>query len=330
MSQDSIIELLSVTRNAVKALERTKFSRSPNSWDGTPRDDALDSNGDYHPSLEQQSSDSGVGKTVTCSVQKVEHAKASGEDDSDDSTTASEVLLRSTVIEVEQNRSHGRFESRGLSKDSHNLNRGQVKTVKIAKHKVREILSPSDDISNGTYKTSHLDVQTRNNLLRDSTDNSNQDLNVNNNNNNNKLIDNRDRKQSLVNDKAANGYPGKIIPGILDGDAKENKIPKSSVAKCETVPSEKTSDNGANCSVYTVERHGKTEKSIATREFPINFDVVDGKGTNIRGNLQCQPSVYVVDKHEKTTAVENGMMLNEEEHESTGDDGKDKDFLCQK
>ncbi|KAL8601313.1 hypothetical protein ACOMHN_054607 [Nucella lapillus] len=160
MSQNSLLEVLSVTNNAVKALEKTSSSKSSGSEWGTPRSGVSGTgkdNAENHPPLYSQeahdnsrsSADSGVGKTATQSNQ----AKSIWENlpalhESDDSTTASDVLVRSTLVEPNPTDHTGLNSSASSQgsrcKDLDNFNVADARKVKVSKKQLREIVSPRE------------------------------------------------------------------------------------------------------------------------------------------------------------------------------------------
>jgi hypothetical protein len=151
MSQSSLLELLSVTSNAVKALDKTNSSKSSGSGGGTPRDDRISVTENQppqspHSNHSRSSRDSGVGKTATQSQPTSKQPSRHGaEDDSDHSTTASDVLIRSTVIDQPAQRPAS-LNSSSSSRASrceevNNFNIADAKQVKVSKKHLREIFS---------------------------------------------------------------------------------------------------------------------------------------------------------------------------------------------
>lgn len=140
MSDSSLLELLSVTDKAVKALNKSHSSRSSQSSVASVKSDG------------SHTKDSGI-KTQT------EHVDGNTSDISAVSTTASDVLIKSTVLENEDKHhsssSGGGANGSNESKCSRtsigvdNFNSSGPQKIKISTKKLREIRSPleSDFIS---------------------------------------------------------------------------------------------------------------------------------------------------------------------------------------
>lgn len=146
MSDSSLLELLSVTDKAVKALNKSQSSRSSQGSDVSLT------------SQRSHTKDSGIKSQTENIRSKIEK---DGADLSDVSTTASDVLIRSTIIDEQQKSPSSVGSTNGAklsSSDSkcsrtsigvENFNSSGPQKVKISTKKLREIQSPvgSDIIS---------------------------------------------------------------------------------------------------------------------------------------------------------------------------------------
>ncbi|XP_076442428.1 uncharacterized protein LOC143281225 isoform X2 [Babylonia areolata] len=259
MSQNSILELLSVTSNAVKALDKTNSSKSSGSGGGTPRIRIERENAENHPPVNDQdvqdnsrsSADSGVGKTATQSNQARSIKETSGDlHDSDDSTTASDVLIRSTLVDenpaVQPAVLNSSASSQGSRcKELDNFNVADARKVKVSKKHLREIVSPRDSYDNSRQVVSvfaHTECETN--------------LNVNNNN----------QKSSYKpeNGKVVNGsFPNKAFPNASVKDTSSRSDKNSSKMLAEQ---KKTHSQGVDSVVYTVQRHEHNGKELLSNK----------------------------------------------------------------
>ena len=261
MSQDSILELLSVTNNAVRALDRTSSTKSSGSVSGgaTPRETWRSEDEENQPPLvpgqdlhdhSRSSGDSGVGKTYTQSNKPSDRRSADPAmmHDSDDSTTASDVLIRSTLADNEPNmpsatsRMDSSVTAQGFhSEENHNFNVAENKKTQASKKHVK-MVSPEDSFAgkpvNGTDTYE----------------------NVNNNRPKNQHADTDFKSET---GKIINGYPGKNIPGvsakpILESGSSKNFPGQQKVLK---------QGLDSSISAYTVERHERGRSKMATKQF---------------------------------------------------------------
>lgn len=277
MSQNNIIELLSVTSNAVKALDKTISSKSSGSGRGTPRnEDAGKGPQSARSSHSNRSSgDSGVGtkKTATPSVTVAKSGDNDAAEDSDHITTADEVLIRSTSEDPEHrtpslNSSATSHDSR--SRGVSNFNVADAKKMKVSKH-LREIISPRDlaEFSQGK-KGSEFEEPKQ---VSDAPFNRNvnypcvADLNSNNNNRDIWREDFRDRIGKENRGNVINSFADKVIPGVP-------KKPSNGNLACFPLPKKtkdlflESSDQVPSPAVYTVERHHNYHKQVDTKLFP--------------------------------------------------------------
>ncbi|KAK7488421.1 hypothetical protein BaRGS_00020395 [Batillaria attramentaria] len=279
MSQDSILELLSVTSNAVKALDKTSSSKSSGSGRGTPREEDV-----VAPPLcsrvdqtsRRSSGDSGVGKTASRSVTVKDKAKTDDGEDSDHSTTASDVLIRSTLAGPEDkmislNSSAASHSSRRSDLDNFNI--ADAKKVKVSKKQLREIVSPRDSCDFKQPK----DMSAEANLNRNFNNHGVADLNSNNSNNKQlRRGDTDDRIGKENRGKMINGLTGKVINSGVEkhSTGKGSSYPLANSKHAKDLPSKTT---GSSTAAYTVERHPDYQKRAPTQDFPPEWSQRDGQ-----------------------------------------------------
>ena len=301
MSQNSILELLSVTSNAVKALDKTNSSKSSGSGGGTPRAGGREDDAENQPpagheqdphSNSKSSADSGVGKTVTKSNQAVGRTESPMVmHDSDDSTTASDVLIRSTLVEGDPSHNPATVDTSAASQGSRcreldNFNVAEAKQVKVSKKHLQEIISARD-----SFHGNERPEQNFTDALSHQNPNSMANLNTNNNRAAGK------QREKHENGKVINGFSGNV-PSI---PAKHS----SSDGNSKNFPGQRKKlnqglDNSA--SKYTVERHGGDKKQVSTKEFPPDAELQDGnKPGNMKPSSGSGQFPYKVSRHDGST-----------------------------
>ena len=308
MSQSSILELLSVTSNAVKALDKTSSSKSSGSGGGTPRGEGWNDVENQPPTVSGQdlhinsksSGDSGVGKTETRSNQATGRVESStGVHDSDDSTTASDVLIRSTLVEVDPANKPTSLNTSAASQGSRcreldNFNVADAKKVKVSKKHLKEIVSPRDSFGSSDQPGQNLNavLSNQNQNSRPGASSSQASLNTNNNRSADKL---RGVDHTLENGKIINSYPGNVKPGVpskhFTGNGSSKNVPEQKKKLSQGL------DNSA--SVYTVERHRSDQKQVSTKEFPPGTELQDGSATeDVKPSSRTAQFPYKVSRHD--------------------------------
>ncbi|XP_033735933.1 protein TALPID3-like isoform X2 [Pecten maximus] len=145
MAQSSMLELLALTDAAVKGLDKSTRSSSASSRSSR----ASVGKSQYHDS---RSHDSGICKTNTATDKNEGQVIRHLVHDSDESTTASDVLITSTTVDPDQ-RSFMLQDEENLSNvskcskisiGSENFNTSGAQKVKISSKRLREIKSPFD------------------------------------------------------------------------------------------------------------------------------------------------------------------------------------------
>ena len=306
MSQNSILELLSVTSNAVKALDKTNSSKSSGSGGGTPRGEGQKDEAENQPPAasgqdpydnSKSSGDSGVGKTVTKSNQadgRTESATAMH--DSDDSTTASDVLIRSTLVERDSSHKPTSLNASATSQGSRyreldNFNVADAKQVKVSKKHLKEIVSPQD-----SFYTSEQPGQNFNDGLSDQKQKNESSGVANLNRNNNTSTDKH--REKLENGKIINGFPGNGMPGFHTKHSTSNGSSKNFPGQRKKL--NQGLDNSA--SMYTVERHGSDENQVSAKEFPPDAKPQDGnKPEDMKPGSDSDQFPYKVSRHDGST-----------------------------
>lgn len=293
MSHNSILELLSVTSNAVKALEKTCSSGSGG---GTPR---LDNDRDVRTPLfdnsenESQSKpsrDSGFIKTETDtrSDKGINHKDTDTIQDSDHSTTASDVLIRSTIVDQKGTRNFS-VSSQSLSgmREFDNFNVADAKKVKVLKKHLREIISPRDSFNGSQAKSPVSEDDFRKPLKKPK--------NVSDFNNNSKKTHN---SKPLV----INGLEPKNIPGIPKRFLPERKHEQTSVPNTGVFKNDESKkvDSISSPSIYIAQHHENDSKKYGPiRGFPQTSSTgVFKKDESRKVDSVSSSSIYMVQHHE--------------------------------
>lgn len=166
MSQKSLLELLSVTNNAVKALDKSSSSKSSLTGRVIARGAENQPPSESRHGDHSVSGDSGrcVEKTVTNSHHQHQATNIKDKydvgNDSDLSTTASDVLIRSTLVDDSPTQRSADVKSSSSVRESrHELNDikfsvADAMPVKVFKHHLREIVSPQESIDSKMKKAS--------------------------------------------------------------------------------------------------------------------------------------------------------------------------------
>ena len=153
--ESSIFELLSVTSAAVKALDKSPRSNASDSSQSASSKEKHSSKSLLRSKdlTEHLITDSGIGKTVSAEeenkISNIDLITDPYSPESDQSTTASDVLIRSTLVDPNEksnlslNSSHTSKSSQS-SRNLENFNHSGTHKVKISRKHLREILSPID------------------------------------------------------------------------------------------------------------------------------------------------------------------------------------------
>ncbi|XP_070179880.1 TALPID3 protein-like [Littorina saxatilis] len=323
MSQNSMLELLSVTSNAVKALDRTSSSKSSGSGGGTPGEQWNENVENQPPAVSQDvhdnsksSADSGVGKTATHSIPTSDRRKRQTHreaHDSDDSTTASDVLIPSTLAEAPGNMNKPSSLNASASSQGSgcieldNFNVATAKKVKVSKKQLREIVSPRDSFDSQHGQALPTAVAAHKDRSSDE-----RRLNTNNNFTAEKMTG---VKHKPENGKVANNLPGKVVQGVTKHFSGSDK----------SFPGQrKTLNQGldSSASVYTVERHGGGGKQTTTKDFPPDVEQLgrksarDTKQSSASGQLP-----YKVSRHDGPVKEQIFVQPEEPMESEDWDDG---------